>query len=122
MKQIIDLFFNQNLSTVDNIVIWINLIFASIAAYISYTASKEGILGMRNTFKLVSGLAWLYSFAYVVLLVSDVNFFAWSSIMRGVSVFAWSVVWTLPALMSIRLWKHLEKAVTENIHQSEADE
>lgn len=122
MKQIIDLLLNQNLSVVDNIVIWVNLIFSFIAGGFSFEASKSGILGLRNSFKLVAGLAWLYSFSYFVLLISDINFLSWSSVMRGVSILVWFIVWTLPALMSIKLWKRLERSIKSSVNKSEGIE
>lgn len=122
MKQIIEFLSNQNLSEIENFVIWINLILASISGLFAFKASRIGVFGLRNTFKLVAGMAWLYSFAYSLLLISDVNFLQWSSIMRGVSIFAWVIVWIVPAYMSIHLWKQLEKNVTTSLRESEGDE
>jgi hypothetical protein len=122
MKQIIDFLSNQNLSTIENFIIWVNVFFASFSGWFAFKASKMGIYGLRNSFKLISGMAWLYTVSYGILLISDINFLSWSSIMRGVSIFAWAIVWILPAYTSIKLWKKLEKNVTETLREIEADE
>lgn len=115
MDHILDFLSNGNLSFFENFIIWINLFFAAASGYMAFKASKIGILGMRHSFKFVAGMAWLYTISYFILLTSDVNFLSWSSIMRGVSIFAWAVVWIIPAFVSIKLWKKLEKSVSQKL-------
>lgn len=119
IQYIIHLLSNDNLSTLENFIIWINFFFSSGAAWFAYKASKEGLFGMRNTFKFISAFAILYSIAYLILLLFDVNFLSWSAVMRGVSIGVWGIVWIAPAVVSVKLWKQITKSVSNSIAETE---
>lgn len=127
IRDIIEALSNSNFTLFENFVVWMSAFGASFAAYHTRKAYRKGLYGMRNVFKLVHGLAILYVFSYLILLILDVNFLAWSSLMRGVSIFAWFIAWAGPAIVSVkqydraiedvnRLQDQLTELIEENSH------
>lgn len=96
---------NVQLSVFDNWVIWMNFAGSASAYWFNRKASKMGLISLRKTHFLISGLAAFYTASYLFLLLFDPKFMAWSSFMRGVSLVVWPVVWAWPAVVSMRTWK-----------------
>lgn len=112
---------NPSLSGFDNFVIWVNMALAMAALHWNVVAARVGIAGMRSARAMVAGLAVLYIAAYLVLVISDVQAAQWSSLMRGVSIVVWLVVWTNPARRSIELWGRVPGDAHRTASQRVAD-
>lgn len=116
MERVISVLSNDQLSMTDNFVAWVNVFGAVLALYCNYWASSKGLISMRRTHFLISGLASLYVSAYLILLISDIQFIQWSSVMLGISIIVWPIVWIIPALLSIQVWKRVSELIsTENL-------
>lgn len=64
---------------------------------------------------MISGLAALYIIGYLLLLLTDPSYLVWSSVFRGFSILVWPMVWILPAITSINLWRELQLRVMEEV-------
>ena len=130
ISYLIEILSNDTLSFLDNFILWVNLFGALYAAYYCFRASKEGVESFRVTFLSISGLAFIYSVAYLYLLLGDPNFLLWSTWMRGVSILVWPLVWAGPAILSIKLKsgqkqiikKHIKKEIVEEIKKTVVEE
>lgn len=102
-------FSNDSLTFEDNLVIWLNVFGAMFAGYWTLKASRLAVRAMRPVYAAIFTITQIYIFGYLVLLFTDVDVLDWGSVMRGVSIMVWLVVWSGPAIMSIRLAKLLEQ-------------
>ena len=89
-------------SGVDETVIALNVILAGAACgFNAVVAARSASIGcILHT--AISALAGGYAVAYVVLLSSNLAVQDWSSVMRGVSLVAWAIVWIGPAWIRLR--------------------
>ena len=110
---IIHILSNDSLSILENFIIWVNFFGAAFALYINRKAFKQGIPRLRRSHLLIAGLATIYCIGYLLLLFSDIQFLVWSSAFRGVSILVWPIVWAMPALSSVSVWKKLEETIAE---------
>jgi len=113
MHGIFSILSNENLSVLENIVIWLNMIGATIAVYYNYKASSIGILKLRLVHFLIAGFGTVYVLGYLFLLLCDPQFLLWSAWFRGISLFVWFIVWIAPAYNSYKMWQDLEKKMKE---------
>jgi hypothetical protein len=94
---------------------WVVLlnIFLSLSAGLvnAYVASKVGVW-WRKSLVPVALLALIYSVSYVYLFVTD-DVTQWSSTMRGVSLLAWPVAWTGPAIAVFRVTHSMHKVLDQ---------
>jgi hypothetical protein len=108
---------NDTFSVVDNFIVWVNLFGALAAVCFNYKASHSGLIPMRKTHFLITGLAAIYSIAYLMLLLLDLPFLQWSSVLRGVSIVVWPIVWMWPAILSVQAWNNFSKLLEfENLN------
>lgn len=112
-----ELLSNIDMSSFENFVIWANLAGAISATFVNFLASAKGIPRMRKVHWLVGSLALIYSVAYLILLCLDPGYLEWSSVMRGVAVLVWIIVWAAPALASYRIWRDFPKYVEEALQE-----
>ena len=121
-----DLFQNASMNGFENLVILANLAGAMVACVVNFFASARGIPRMRRLHWLVGSLAGVYAIAYGILLVFDPVYLEWSSLMRGVAIFAWIIVWCAQGLVSYRIWRdfpiHLEAALQERLAEDSRGE
>ena len=113
MHSIFSILSNEQLSVLENIVIWLNMIGATFAVYYNYQASSMGVPKLRLIHFLVAGFAAVYVTGYLFLLLCDPAFLLWSAWFRGISLFVWFIVWIGPAYTSSQIWQDLEKKVKE---------
>ena len=96
------------------VIIYMNMLSASVAAVVNLTA---GILAPRDwrPIRLAVGvLSVVYVVGYIALLSGAVTIEGWSELFRGISPFAWWLVWIAPAWKGGRLWadvKEIERRV-----------
>lgn len=86
----------------DETIIAANAVLAGAACgFNAVTAVRCALVG-RIVHSTIAVLAAGYVTAYVILLATDVAVAHWSSVMRGVSLVAWVVVWVGPAWLRLR--------------------
>lgn len=83
------------------LVVWLNLGLACVAAGVSFHAAFHGMPTRRAHHAGIGALSVLYVIGYVWLLAHPERAGVWSEFFRGVSLVAWSVVWILPARQSV---------------------
>ena len=108
---------NSHLSSIDSIIVFLNIIGAVYAAYWNFKASHTGILTkIRFTVGL---MATVYALAYGFLLFFFVSGAAWSSTLRLFALLAWYFVWSAPPKKSMKmqhdLGTQLEKEVLKRM-------
>ena len=97
-------------TTSDLVVLIVNMVMSTASTIILGYSSWRSPQPWRTVRALGGALAFIYTCGYVwVLATGDV--LAWSSTMRGVSVLAWPTVWILPALVTNRMVKSMNKAI-----------
>lgn len=77
--------------------LWLHALWWNVAA------TRHGVLETVRMRAATSMLALIYFVGACVLLFSNVNPARWSDVMRGVGVIALPVVWSLPAMLSVRM-------------------
>lgn len=92
----------------------LNLVGA-VAAFVvnALAAGKRGLPSWRPLHTAVATLAAIYCGGYAWFLIEQPTVELWSSILRGVSLVVWPVVWTLPAVITLRTRQRLHRAVKE---------
>lgn len=94
----------------DLFVIWMSLGLSAIAAVTCMLAARHALPEMRGTFAACAVLASIYCGSYVWLAFNLERAKDWSALMRPVGMIAWVVAWTLPAVISMRLYRKLVEA------------
>ena len=89
-------------SGVDESVIALNAVLAGGAFGFNIVVSLRSAKWGRIVHGAIAALALGYVCSYVLLLATDVAVKDWSSVMRGVSLIAWLVVWIGPAFLRLR--------------------
>lgn len=85
-----------------------------VAAIVINAYSAEQ--GMSGGFKVriaVTTLGLVYLAAYSVLLFTHVDPLLWSTVLRGIGLVTWPVVWCWPALASMRQRRAFRRQVEE---------
>ena len=83
---------------------------ATLAAVFMFLAAGRGIPEMRPWHAAAGILASIYVGAYLWLLLLGVdNSGQWSTWIRPVGLLAWPIGWIVPAMISCRLWRHLNR-------------
>lgn len=100
---------------VENVLIWLNLLGATGAFLVNRKAYKIGIPSHRKTSFLVARISVFYIVAFGVLILFDPSYLEWASIMRGVALVVWPVVWMQPAWMSIKIWREFPNLLREGL-------
>jgi hypothetical protein len=103
-------------SSVDEIIIFLNIILASAAAISNiWWARLSNIAKISLLHSAIGLLAAGYAAAYSVLLFTELQVHSWSSFMRGVSLVAWTIAWTGPALIRISMLRRGEMFTPEQV-------
>ena len=68
---------------------------------------------------VVALLAYTYSLSYAVLLAGLVDVTQWGTVMRGVALVVWPVVWAGPAIVSLRSWGKVERLAGRYVKEHE---
>lgn len=89
-------------SGVDEGVIALNAVLAGGAFGFNLVVCLRSSKWGRIVHGAIAALAVGYVCSYVLLLATDVAVKDWSSVMRGVSLVAWMVVWVGPAYLRLR--------------------
>jgi len=110
----------NDLSVAELIVIAVNMVMVLAAVAINWRASQHGVVRYRIVHAAVAALSGVYAAGYLVLMLGDVSVENWSSVMRGVSIVAWPVVWWWPALTSLRVHRELKEALQAHLEGDEA--
>ncbi len=98
------------MSTLERYVVLANAVMALFAMGVNAGTAHATPEPWRSVRIPIAALAGIYSAAYLWLFFTqDVG--PWSSIMRGVSVLAWPVVWIRPAIVNRRVVAAMRKAV-----------
>lgn len=96
------MFANVIPSGVDEGVIALNALLSGGAFGFNLVVALRSAKWGRIVHGAIASLAVGYVCSYVLLLATDVAVANWSSVMRGVSLVAWLVVWTGPAYLRLR--------------------
>ena len=105
--------FNPHLPVVDAWVIALNLVGVTVSVVVNWWAGRHGLFRFRPVHSTVAALSLLYVAGYAWLLLTDVEVARWSSVLRGLSLLAWVVVWIAPAVVSLRASKELHAAIRQ---------
>lgn len=90
------------MNQLDRWVILANSLLAAGASAINLRVGLTLTEPWRSVRVIIGALAAIYAVAYVWLFVTqDVG--PWSSLMRGVSLIAWPVVWIRPAVVNAKV-------------------
>ena len=83
---------------------------ATLAALFTFRAAGHGVPEMRPWHAAGGILAVIYCAAYAWLLWVGVdNSGTWSTWVRPFGLLAWPIGWIIPAVISCRLWRHLNR-------------
>ncbi len=101
------------------VVFGLNFVGASASAVVNWwAAGRRGMPVFRRLHVAIATLSIIYAGSYVWLAAelwagTDAMgaVLQWSSVMRGVALVVWPVVWVAPAMMSLRIRKGLERAI-----------
>lgn len=88
-------------------------ITVAVAVVWNWRAWRIGLEELGPTHLATFFLACLMVVAYTVLLITDVNPGDWSAWLRPVALTAFAIVWTGPAIVSVRLARRLHRRVIE---------
>lgn len=91
-------------------VIVANMIGAASAVFANIALSLVGPRELRRLGAVVATLALAYVGGYGYLLLNTDNVAEWSYVMRAVSLLAWPIAWCAPAVVMIRIARHLADA------------
>lgn len=94
-------------------IIWVNLGAAAAAAVVNFWVARRLPAGMRYMRGVIGGLAAFYAAGYVTLVTNMVSVVAWSNFFRGVSPFAWLLVWALPAIYERTMVRAIQTAQSD---------
>jgi hypothetical protein len=97
----------------DLTVIWVSFGLSGIAAVVLFLAARHALPEMRATFAAAGVLASIYCGSYVWLAFNFERAAEWSALLRPVGMLAWPVAWTLPAVISMRIYRKLVAAGRE---------
>ena len=78
-------------------------------SWAAYTATGA----WRFVHTAIAGMAALYSGAYLIVVGTDVDLQDWTQVIRGVSLWAWLIVWILPAIVRIRTTPKIRAELAE---------
>ena len=88
----------------------LNGALATLAAVFMFVAAGRGVPEMRPWHAAAGILALIYTVAYAVLLWVGVDDSGhWSTWVRPFGLLAWPIGWIIPAVISCRLWRHLNR-------------
>lgn len=110
---------HSEFSKTENFVLWTNLLTACFAFWFNRKAYKSGIPQLRKSAFLTAWLAVLYVAAYLFLILTNADFFAWSGLIRGISIVAWIIVWIQPARVSVKVWKAYPTDIRDEMRLTE---
>lgn len=112
-----DAFYHSDISLLDNLIFGLNMIGALAASWCNGKASTVYRLphSVRRVFFITSGFALIYAMSYMALFVADLSVLNWGSIMRGVSLLVWPLVWIGPAYTISRHVLTTEKNITQEV-------
>jgi hypothetical protein len=94
----------------DLTVVWFSIGLSAIAACTLLLAARHALPEMRATFAAAGVLAAIYCGSYLWLAFNFERTREWSALMRPVGMLSWLVAWTLPAAISMRLYRKLVAA------------
>ena len=98
-------------------VVWISLGLSAVAAVTMLLAARHSLPELRATFAAGGVLASIYCGGYVWLAFNFDRAQEWSAVMRPVGMLSWLVAWTMPAAISMRVWRKLRQAAShDNVH------
>jgi hypothetical protein len=100
---------NSHLDTFTLALTAVVTVLAFVAVVVNIWSAYEGAPEAFVTRWCIAALAFVTSVAYLVLLLSEVDPQGWSTVMRGVALVTWPVVWMLPAFASVRTRRNAEK-------------
>ena len=98
---------NPNLELGDYLLDLVLGALATVAAGVNWCAFRRGVVEARAVFGAVAVLAAFYAAGYAWLCFSDVEVGRWSNIIGDAAVVTWPVVWTWPAVNSLRQARRL---------------
>lgn len=97
--------FSHSLSNTQLVFALLNMAGASAAMIVNYLAYRRtGFSGPRLSYAITATFAGFYAVAYLVLAFTDIPPSDWSSVMRGVSVPIWPLVWSSHA--AAKVWSN----------------
>lgn len=99
------------MTPIEEVIVAVNAVMAFGSMVVNAWAARDGLLRFRAVHASVASLAFLYALLYGWLLIFDPPLRLWSSIGRGLPLTAWSIVWVLPAVVSIRATHELHQAI-----------
>jgi hypothetical protein len=91
-------------------VVWVSVGMSACAAVFLFLAARHGLPEMRPTFAAAGILASIYCGSYVWLAFNFERARDWSALMRPVGMLSWLVAWSMPAAISMRLYRKLVAA------------
>lgn len=91
-------------------VVWISIGLSGIAAVTLLLAARHTFPELRPVFAASGALATIYFGSYLWLAFNLERAAEWSALMRPVGSLAWLVAWTMPAAVSVRLYRKLRAA------------
>lgn len=111
---------NDQMDVTANIIIIINCVMAFISGAVNLYASKHNPEPWKKIRFMVGVFAIIYGGCYLWLLSSE-DLERWSSVMRGVSLVVWPLVWIAPAWVSIRVWIDVKKILRVDQEKANKD-
>lgn len=108
----------NQLPALDEAVVVLNLVCVVVAVVVNWWAARSGLFRLRTIHAAIATVAGLYVAGYLWLLgllplIDAPDPARWSSVLRGLSLVAWVVVWIMPAVLSIRTTSELHAAIRE---------
>lgn len=90
--------------------LYVSIVLSSAAAGVSVWAARRSPDEFRQLHITVAALSLVYVVGYSWLAFTDIDAGKWSETMRYVSLFAWPVVWIVPAILMARSGRAVRSA------------
>lgn len=102
------------MSDLERWVVLANSAMAAVAMVANLRTAVRSPEPWRHVRIPIGVLAGIYCVAYLWLFITE-DVGPWSSVMRGVSILSWPIVWIRPAVVNLRLVRAMRTVVEQEL-------
>lgn len=109
-------FYNENISTLNNIFLWANVLGGTVTAIFCFKAmNNDFIAKFKTMFAAIGALATAFALVYLSILITDINIDNWRIVTRGMQILAWPIVWIPAPWMFMRYGESYSKIIAKEV-------
>lgn len=112
---------NPHLSALDVVLTWVVSCLAATAGVVQLMGRRVSQLQFRTLQASTAALAFAFAAAYQFLLWSDVRPAGYQTLLRGMGLVAWPLVWIGPVWLRLRLVPHVAESILSSVEERLAD-